>query len=373
MAATFGVVATLRYEFAVMLPNRRYEAIQVLAVSLLNAVLVSVAIVFGLALFRETMLRWMEAESLSKWVFLLPVYVLFAGVVQSLNYWYNRHKLYKYLSVVRVSQAVVLAGVWVAFGLLKWGPLGLILGSVLAQVTGALTFAFSYLQKFPRDWKWVNKADVKRAYVRYRKFFIISSPHAVMNTMQDLIVLIIITQHFSAAIAGLYALSYRILKLPVGLVGASTYQVFLQKANEVKNMPGRLHALVTNIMKRMALIGLVPFVILAIAGPWLFKVAFGNEWEDSGVIARYITPWLYFNFIASTLSGIALVREKQKTAFGMAALDFAVQTGTVYIAAKLGAGLNVFLWMGITGMLYQMFVLRWFYKLSFVTPHEKTA
>jgi O-antigen/teichoic acid export membrane protein len=48
----------------------------------------------------------------------------------------------------------------------------------------------------------------------------------------------------------------------------------------------------------LAVVGLIPFGIVIIAGPWLFSFVFGAQWEPTGTYARWLAVWFYCAFAA---------------------------------------------------------------------------
>jgi len=48
----------------------------------------------------------------------------------------------------------------------------------------------------------------------------------------------------------------------------------------------------------MALVGIVPFATLALAGPWLFGLVFGAQWAAAGEYARWLALAEFAGFIA---------------------------------------------------------------------------
>ena len=61
-------------------------------------------------------------------------------------------------------------------------------------------------------------------------------------------------------------------------------------------------------------IGILPTVILSMVGEELFMVVFGERWVDAGRYTQILAPWVFFTFIASPLSTIFLVYERQGAA-----------------------------------------------------------
>jgi O-antigen/teichoic acid export membrane protein len=99
--------------------------------------------------------------------------------------------------------------------------------------------------------------------------------------------------------------------MPLSLVGIAVAQVFFVRAVEARRS-GTIGAVTTVIHRRLVFVALYPCVLLALAGPELFGFLFGDDWRMSGVMARYIAPWILFTAIASPMSRLFDVLERQK-------------------------------------------------------------
>ena len=77
-------------------------------------------------------------------------------------------------------------------------------------------------------------------------------------------------------------------------------------------------------------------MILAIAAPPLFALVFGEKWRVSGEYAQLLAPMFFFRFVASPLSYVLFIAEKQQ-------LDLALQ---VVLLISSGVSLSVGLAFG---------------------------
>jgi O-antigen/teichoic acid export membrane protein len=64
--------------------------------------------------------------------------------------------------------------------------------------------------------------------------------------------------------------------------------------------------------EKLAHIAMPPALILMISAPELFALTFGEQWRESGNFAQWMAPWIYLVFVASPLSTLFEVMEKQK-------------------------------------------------------------
>ena len=47
----------------------------------------------------------------------------------------------------------------------------------------------------------------------------------------------------------------------------------------------------------LAAVGALPFLVVIVAGPFLFSFIFGEKWHTAGVFAQWLSLWLFFQYI----------------------------------------------------------------------------
>jgi O-antigen/teichoic acid export membrane protein len=116
---------------------------------------------------------------------------------------------------------------------------------------------------------------------------------------------------FAPSIAGYYAFGFRILQMPMSLLGTAIGQVFYQRAT-IAQQQGTLSNLVEDTYKRLTVLGLFPMLVLSIIGRDLFSLVFGASWAEAGTYVQILSPWAFFWFISSPLSTVFNVVQCQE-------------------------------------------------------------
>ena len=103
--AIIGIVASLRYELAIPLPESDQAAENIVALSLLVAL--GVAMLSGIVVlfFGEYLARLLGVPILESYLWLLPIGVLFRGVITTFNYWTIRTKQFLILAGTKLHQS----------------------------------------------------------------------------------------------------------------------------------------------------------------------------------------------------------------------------------------------------------------------------
>ena len=98
----------------------------------------------------------------------------------------------------------------------------------------------------------------------------------------------------------------------MNLIGNSVSQVFYSEAaNLGKDNPLKIKKF-SQTYKQLSVIALIPLIILALFGPWLFSFVFGPAWYEAGVYARILSFMVYFHFIILPLGRMLEIFERQR-------------------------------------------------------------
>ncbi|MEP7127370.1 MAG: oligosaccharide flippase family protein, partial [Chitinophagales bacterium] len=331
IAAAVAVVATFRYELAIMLPEKESTAINLLRLSFLITITLSLLLLVIIVLFQHQLPAWLSTPELSNFQFYLPLILLFAGGAQALNYWISRQKKFHLLAAGKVGQTGTTGIVSIILGTLNFSSAGLIIGAVAGQLTSFLIYAAGSFRKIISLESFVSRKNILENFRTYKTFFFINTPHALLGVFQDILVIFLINHFFSKTILGSYAFGFRILKVPAAFIGAAMFQVYFQRASTLKTDAKKLQALTKSVYLQMSLVGVPIFTFIAVLAPPLFAWIFGSEWKHAGEIAQLISPWLLLNFIFSPVAAITIVLNKQQWAIWFAVADTLLRCAAITI------------------------------------------
>jgi O-antigen/teichoic acid export membrane protein len=332
------VVASLRYQLAIVLPRTDGSAANILVLALL--ILFGTVIIASIfvAIFGQSIGSWTNAPNLVPYLWLLPVGIALAGSYQIFNYWAIRSKDFNVIAQTKVHQSASMVGVQILCGVLQAGPVGLIIGQILGQASGLARLVRNAVSGHRHLLTRVNKHRLLQKARRYRDFPIYMSLAGVLNKAGSQLPLILLSALFSPAIAGFYLLAYRITNRPAGLLSQSIRQVFLSGA-ATASREGRLGDITTKAFSGLTRIGFAPLVFLGIIAPELFGVLFGADWTEAGNYVQWMVPWLIASFVASPLTTLNVVLERQRFGLFFQASLLIAKLGGMLIGASLGGPL----------------------------------
>ena len=356
-ASIVSVIATLRYELAVVAPSSEEDAIDLVSVSFFLSFLIAL-----ISLFFTVVAHSFMGDTFNLWYYLIPVYIVFAGLMQSLNLLSIRRKTFKRNMISRIGTALSTAIVGAIAGASGLRPAGLMIGSVVGQLTGFLLL----MKEIPSIvWRPISrKKQLISVAIQHKNYPFYNAPHALVDTIQDQGLVYLLNFYFSASIVSFYGQAFRILKAPIGFIGSAIYQVILPQFTELSRNGTDLRPTILKLYFRLFLFGLPVFGMLYFFAEPLFGFLFGENWTAAGTIASYMAPWLLLNFIASPVSCLALIRNKQRKAFLITLAEISLR-----FAAILYGGLNsnsdlAFILLSVVGSSVMVYALIWYYRMG---------
>ena len=294
-----AVIATGRYEMAIVLPKSDEEAINILALSIFITLFLTFFTALIIVIFGEKILNMLNANNLGDLLYLMPLSLLLAGLYQSFNYWSNRKKHFKNMANSRIAQTLG-SGV----GQLGFGFSTLSGGMILGNLLGGILSVYVLMKKFflydKNLIKNVEKEKIIIEMKKYKNFPLVNSLHVFSDVLKTSLSTMLIASFFGSSILGFYALSLRILQVPLGIIGSSFGQVLYQRFNSAKENNETIYIIAKNILIKLFIIALPVFSLLYFVAPDLFSFIFGEKWRIAGEYTQILLPYLFLNFLIST-------------------------------------------------------------------------
>lgn len=310
LSSIFGTIANLRYELAVLLPKKKIEALSLVYLGSILSSILSILLLIFFILFHDTVLVWLKDDSLTHWLYFIPLVVFFAGLYNMLNYYNTRIREYKSIAVSKISKSVSMVFIQLVYGFLKLTKTGLILGYGSSIFFGNLKL-FKNTIKDKELHKQVSIKTIKEVAGKYKRFPLFTFPATLANQLAVEMTNILISTVFNTVTLGLYSLSNRILGMPSALIGASVGQVYMQEAADEKNRTGKAVIIFKSVLRKLLYIAVPFFGFIFFIAEDLFAFIFGEEWRIAGFYAKIMMPLLFIRFITAPVSVSLSVFEKQ--------------------------------------------------------------
>lgn len=327
--AVIAVAASLQYDAAIVSAPDEKRSAQLATLSMLFTLPMSVA--GGLLLYAMIHFSFVGFGALPVYAaWLMVPTIVFAGVFSVLRYWSLRDARFGIVSQAVIFQNGGRSLLQVALGVIGSNSFGLLLGEVLGRGLGMsrmLRTAWPVMRKHTLD-----ACDAARALVSNRQFPLYSMPSSLLNQLGTSLPLPLLVTLYGADAGGYYSLVWRVLALPVVLVGNSMADAFHSRAAlYAREDRKRLLSFFNGTAAILLAMGIVPALAITIFGEPIFVFAFGVKWRLSGAIAAIVSPWFLTAFIVSPISRLVYVLHGQGLKL-------------IYDVLILGANLLVFYW-----------------------------
>ena len=310
LVAIGAMIATGRLEMAVLIARKDSEALQLAVTSFVISGLISLLALAAISAWGRQLAVLAGQPGLEGWLYIAPFSIFLFSVYKVLLHWLNRKKQYALMSRSRVAQGGSISALQVAVGLAAKIPTGLALADCMGRLA-ALLLIFSRVKatvKLPE----FNRARQYALIRRYRKFPFLGSPASLLNVLSLQAPYLVIPAIFASAVAGMYFLVFRVLMLPIALVGESMMEVFRSRAMEDLKDYGTCRPLFIKTLLSLTVIGLPPALLLILFGQEIFAFVFGEDWREAGLYAAILAPMALFRLACAPLGGVLFIREKLK-------------------------------------------------------------
>jgi O-antigen/teichoic acid export membrane protein len=324
------IVATFRFEYAIMLPPEQKKADYLVSLCLLTTGVVALA-----TLVLSVPASWIVSHfkgvgETTAWLFLVPLSVLLQGVYLAFTAWLNRGKAFRASAAASVTQSLGSSLFRMGFGFLGVTLLGLVYGYLIGQVLTVALLAWMLVMQ--RGFRPVFSVfRMKEIWREYRMFPKFKTPHALVNNLSTNIPVYMLSTWFGVRETGLFALGTTLVQTPLNILINSLYQVLYQKFtsmhNEGKSLRGAFHKSVS----RLLLIAAVPFLVVLLAAPAITGWFFGKEYHDAGIYLQLMVPYLFTSLMIGPFNFIPDIFAQQKKSMQIEFASFVLRVLSVFI------------------------------------------
>lgn len=334
IVSIISVAACLRFDIAVPIPKDEIEAVNVLALALFFAAVVSLVVAVPVLLAPQSIAAALERPGVAPYFWLLPVAIFLAACYSALQFWAVRLKAFRPIAVTRVAQASAAVATQIGLGVATAGPLGLLLGLLLNVGAGSIGLLVSFMAKDRSLAGEVSASRMRAAFrdnIRFPKF---SALEAVCNSASIFLPVVMIAAYAPAAQAGFIMLAMQVMQVPISLIGNAVAQVYMSQA-PTEHRAGNLGVSTARIFGGLMRAGVGPLLFAGIVAAPAFAIVFGAEWREAGLLVGWMTPWFVMQFLASPVSMSLHVTGHQRAALALQVLGLALRVGAVLAAIML--------------------------------------
>ena len=319
----FGVVGTfqsltiilipwcaLTYPMAIVLPQSDRDARGLIRLSLWVAAVICGVTALLLYCWGEQASRALGIDLLIPYLMLLPIVMFSSAVLEITQQWLYRNQRFSLTARAATLHALIYNATRSGAGLiLATAPVLVVTSALYYVIHSALLLVGIRLRREPsmmtraaQDTQEPRKT-LRQLAAEYRDFPLFRAPQVLINALSVHMPTLVLASAFGAVPAGFFALCLQVLAMPSNFIGKAVGSVYYPRITQAIHAREPVAGLLIRGVAGMSLAGLVPFAALVIAGPWLFHLAFGDQWDTAGEYAR----WLAISEFAGFIGGPCLV------------------------------------------------------------------
>jgi O-antigen/teichoic acid export membrane protein len=309
------ITASLDYHKAIPLAKNDKQVINLIFLSVVILVLITLSLNLVLYFFGEAILDNLNLNDLLNFKFYLPLALFFMGIYKIFLEYALRNRDYKAITKTSISQSSFSNFFRIILGYFNSGAIGLILSAIIGKSFGLYTL-IKPLFSIKKINNYVNKRNFLNVFVRYKRYPLYSTPSNLVYTLGNDLPVLFILSFFGSSEVGLFGLANNMINIPLSLVGMSVSQVFFAEAAKIgKHNPIELKKISTKLVSKLAIFGIIPLFFVFVFGPQVFSFVFGNEWYEAGEYAGVLSVMVYFHLLILPIGRLLEILELQK--FGL--------------------------------------------------------
>lgn len=293
-------IAALAYPTAIVLPKTEGESLGLVRLSAILSLAVALVAAIVLWVGGGWLTAALGVESVAGYLFLIPAAMLFAAWLEIAQQWLIRTKGFDVIARAAVTHALIINSAKAAIGWLHpVAALLIVLGTLGYALHAILLFIGArrrYRRSNSKPTEGTASSMVELAS-RHRDFPLYRAPQNFINAASQSLPVLMLAAFFGPVAAGFYALARMVVGMPSTLVGKAVNDVFYPRITEAAHNGENLPQHILRATGALFVIGILPFGLVALSGPWLFSLVFGAEWAMAGEYARWLAIFALFNFI----------------------------------------------------------------------------
>lgn len=314
LSVLLSVIASGRYESAVMNPGDENEAAWIIISSICLSFVICGSTLTIMLLFSAVF------DSISSNSIALYSAV---PITAMLNSWYNiarkwSNRLHGY-SAMSISTIVVPfvgngGGILLAYLIPNPGAIELVISYAAGQAAGITILLFFTGATLLKRIRYFSKQRIVHILQKYSQFPAFTVPHSLASKAVTEIPVFFLSAFFGADAAGIFSVARRALNQPMLLLANNIGQLFHRRiaGDKTQNGTDLTHEL-NLILLVMSLLTIPVVIIILIFGKPLFHLVFGIQFVNAALFAQILSPALAMRMLAAPIAHIFLVLNHQRS------------------------------------------------------------
>lgn len=350
LTAVIGVIATGKYEFAILIADTKQEAVNLIGLVFLLSSLFSIISYFFLLLISEYLIQIFNTPDLKQWLYISSLNIIFISIYYCYNEWAVRNKYFLNLSINKIlnSSSTTLGKFF--FGIIKFPSNGLILGDLFGRLLTASGCIYRILEKDKDFFSYLSFSNLMVVAKKYLNFPKHVLPGYILNTLGGQFPVFFIGAYFTNSEVGYFSMTMNVLSVPSSIISSSIRDTFRQRAKNDYSETGNCLYIFQKTFITLAIATAIISIFIYFLIPELIELFLGENWINSGEYAQIMIPAIALAFISNSLNGVLYIAEKTKVILFFQLYYFSVSILSLFIGYMLFKSIHSILLTYMIGM-----------------------
>jgi O-antigen/teichoic acid export membrane protein len=334
IAQIICLVSTLKYEKSIILPQNRNEG-NILV--FLTLIIVSIYSIIVSLIVANLYFFSINVGTIQSYLFLIPLSVFVYAFLNIVLLWYQREEKFKAISIINISQSLIVMSLSVLLGIFKWQQNGLISAYVWGCSTLVTIIMILNYSNFFKIFSRIKKEDLVfnlKKYADFPKYYL---GYDLLLSGTSFITPVILATLYTKTECGLFSMAMRILSVPYIIISISVSNVFIVNAKKAYSTHNNFKDLYVSTFKKLSILGLIIYSITFFFGDVLVSKLLGSQWNDIGLFVKIISVSTFFEFVTYVFrSNTYIIVQKQKVGLVIQALNTILSLSTLILLKQYG-------------------------------------
>lgn len=302
-----GPVLCLKLDMSIISALTKREKYAAIIASFLTMILVSFVIA---GLYSYFVFYLSYSFSFLTYFFITFLLLVLYGLNLILLACNNRDGMYGLMSQVTIIRSVSNNSLLLILGKLSFGVSGMVISHLTSSSLGVWRQSKN-LRKNYRYLFLIKSKDIINLFKKHKHLIYLNTPSAFISTALYSSINIFVGIVYSSEMLGYYALSYRVLGIPLIIISSNISRIFYEKALKEKHAHGNFQSVFNSTMKILFVIVIPLILSLGLISPMIFPYIFGEGWGTAGIFVSILTPMFVIRLVSESLLSSFIVANKQ--------------------------------------------------------------
>lgn len=360
-SAIVGVLATLRYEVAIVVADTSRKAAALLFFALFLSAVFSTLLYFIISCFSLSEVlssATYNTQSLYPWT---ALGAFFIGLYNTLTQWHVRNELYRLQSLCVVMVAVVTNIVPILFFMLSGvaDPLYIVQGYVLGYTAACICSIMLLLRKGRAPPFWFDACEYLQALREFGDFPKYSLPLVFAAVMRDRGAPILLGSLASVEVSGAFSVIQRLLNFPGSILSQGLRPIMFNAVIKDLREAAKLQQNVSRILITLS----IPCQIAVIAlDEKVVSAALGDDWAPFANLVLPMMPYAIMLCLCNWLDRVYDGTDRLRWAAGYEIINAVVTI--IVLVTMLGLGFPATIGLGTYSIAFFLLSLYYIQKAS---------